>query len=457
MRPERHGWRLAALALGVLLAAVVAAGRLGMEERRQPGTSPPPSHPAAAATSAPPTGAPTDAAIPTEPVPTPDPQPPVDTYPLVPGWRYVDGIPASDYGERVYRLPSLLAGEAEGWVLVGGWYRGPECARLGHAGRCPTALLSDSPGAATFPAESVELVGVLEVGSGARVLRARQVKDECRAAGECVPILEVASVVWSGDAFTASGPIEPVHLMGALRFGFPALRPEPLRDLPRCSLPWPPQTYRSTGGGPRMTLIFPTVEDRLAVEDQLRAGWPLPAADRVGGCLDEQAQVDESGDWTTFENVMVWASAEEWALVSAALSDALQGAERSVAAPRPITTWQALRGLWRWNPSLDLRFLGDGPLCTTELPPNAHLLSDPYVLLMAVFPTPAERRDFESSADPAGTFIEILTGGAECSPLNVVGEPASRWVGFRNVLLLVDGPETIDEHVRDALREVSAR
>ena len=451
-------WRLAAVVLGVLLTGVIVAGRLGMDEL--PGSLPSP--------------APTPTTAAASPLPPPSPRPPpsadapesappsFDAPPSVA--RYPDGLPTSMAGEKVYRLDAALVRARERAVLVGGWYVGPECL---WPSRC-VRQLGDSPATPAFGGDSVALAGLEDVPRGPYVLRVTR-NDDCAGSthNECYPVLEVLEVAWRGDLFTRAGPIQPGPLLGAMKFAFPELRAEPFRDLARCPVAWPPQTYRSTTGGPRMIVVFPSVEDRLALERAIRTNWPQPASYPGAQCLDQFMDRGKPAGWISEDNVMVWVNQDpaSEALARAALTDGRSQSQPDlVPARQPITTLTAVRTLERLEPDLEILpahevmvwgpGLGEG---SGEIPaPEAYALNDPLLRALLVFPDPAARRAYQRTVaardvllvfhvsprleDVAAGLVETRAAGA-------------RWLGHRNLLLQVSGPPGFDEDVRRFLRD----
>ncbi len=448
------GWRLAAVVLTVLLVGVVAAGRLGMEDG-PPAASPAPTVAAAAMPSAEPSGSPEAASSPGVGSRPPLPGGSVDALPDVA--RHIDGLPTSIGGEKVYRVANALDRGGGRAILVAGWYVGRDC---DYPIRC-VGRLADNPAMAARSTRSVPLLGYVDRGSGPRVVRA-MVDEECWTVGQrsrCVPALRVIAAVWGGDFFTDTGPIGAQPMLSALQFAFPEFRPEPFRDFGRCALPWPPQTYRSTHGGPRMTLVFPTVGDRVAVEAQISANWPRPGNSGAGQCVDHFMSVGEPAGWVSSANVMIWAAHDDGtqALVQAALVDALVNSQSAAAdVPAPVTPWSALRGLQRWDEQLDMLPAHDNVAWGADLPAHAYAINDPFVRLLLVFPNRAERRDFQRRIRPGEVIVlhdqppTQETVGLAMIELRKVN---ARWLAYRNVLLQVAGPRRFDEPLRDALAE----
>jgi hypothetical protein len=453
---DRHvtGWRLAAVAVGVLLVGVIVAGRLGMDDRP----------PAALPTGSPPAMAqPSEA--PAEPAPSPvDPSPravPADGQhpePVSDVPRHLDGIPTSIGGEKVFRLASALERAGSRPVLVGGWYLGPDCTRVG---RC-VGRLADSPAAAMRSATSTGLIGLVEPGTGPRVVRAR-VEQECWRVLQppsCVDVLSVIEVVWRGDFHTETGPIGAQPLISALSYAFPELRPEPFRDFARCAVAWPPQTYRSLRGGPRMALVFPSIEDRLWAEANIVAGWPRPVNNGAGQCVDHFMALPEPASWVSAANVMIWAAEDDTtrALVDAALRDALANSvPRDDITTAPFTPWTALLALRAWDASLGFGQQHDRQVWGADGAAAAFALNDPLVRVLLLFPSPAERRAFQAEVD-AGDVIVLVNVGVTQESVGLglldVRSANPRWLGYRNVLLQVTGPDSFDEGMRAALSAV---
>ncbi|HUG48447.1 MAG TPA: hypothetical protein VMP67_08555 [Candidatus Limnocylindria bacterium] len=455
------GWRLAAGVLGVLLAGVVLAGRLGVEDaaRLAPSLS---ATDLAVVTPAPPSASP-------EPTPSPSPQPTrrptldasLDSPPDVP--RHLDGLPTSLGGEKVYRLEAALARAGDRPILVAGWYTGQDCL---WAGRC-VSRLADSPSADFRARGSVAVRGLPAGNRGPRVLRVTR-HDECPVSGDltdCNPVLTVLDVAWAGDLYTRSSPIEAGPLIAALKFAFPEMHPQPFRDVARCPVEWPPQTYRSTSGGPRMTVVFPTIEDRLALEQAIRTNWPQPASYHGVHCLDQFMDQGQPAGWIAEDNVMVWVSQDPYsvALARAAILDGRsQSQPAEMPVSRPLTTWTALTALRHWNAALDvlpphdhvvwgpgIHLGGTGPL-------EAYAIDDAYVRRLLVFADPAERRAYERRVRPRDVIVlpaGLLTDVTVGRGLIENDRDEVRWLGYRNLLLQVSGPRRLDDQLRATLRE----
>jgi len=444
---RRGGWRLAALVVGVLLAGVIVAGRWGLDSA-PPVASPSPS--AVALTPRPSVSAPPSEA------PSASPRaslPPIsDAAPAV--VRFLDGIPASLDGQKVYRVDSALARAGDRLVLVGGWYSGPACVR---DGRC-SARLADSPSAAAR-GDGVPVGGLIASGSGPRIFRAR-VLERCNGVGSrtvCEPVLSTVGDAWSGDFATQTSPIEAQPLLSALAVGFPEMHAAPFRDGSSCLVPWPPQSYRSTTGGPRMTLIFPTIEDRLAAQGAIELGWPKPADELSGACVDQFMPITELAAWLVAENAMLWVTDDQRALAEAALVDArnLSAADRPIVS-RPLSTWTALLGLRRWDADIDILPESNAFIwAPIGLPADGtYVLSHPALRVLLVFPTAAERRAYQQSSSARDVVVTSLQAD-EPEILRQLGELRAggvRWLGYRNVLLQVNGPAQIDDELRAALR-----
>lgn len=452
---QATGWRVAAVVVGVLLVGVVVAGRLGMDEA-PPAVTPTASPPAIAQPSEPPTDPPP---TPADPAPTPwspDGGPSTEAVGDLP--RHLDGIPTSVGGERVFRLASALERAGSRAVLVGGWYLGPDCIRVG---RC-VGRLADSPAAAMRSATSTALIGLVEPGTGPRVVRATVDKECWRVLQppSCLDILRVVEVVWRGDFHTETGPIGAQPMLSALSYAFPGLRAEPFRDFARCRVAWPPQTYRSPIEGPRMVLVFPSVEDRMWAEANIIAGWPRPTDDDAGQCVDHFMALHQQASWMSEANVMIWAAddATTRALVDAALVDALAGSFPSEdVATAPFTPWTALRALREWDASLGFAPAHDFRVWGADGAAAAFALNDPMVRALLVFETPAERRAFQAGVD-AGDVIVLVNARATQESVGrgllEVRSAEARWLGYRNVLLQITGPDDFDQSLREILAGV---
>jgi hypothetical protein len=303
---------------------------------------------------------------------------------------------------------------------------------------------------------------------GPRVLRVTR-HDECPVSGDtsdCNAVLTVHDVPWSGDLFTDTGPIESAALLDALKFAFPAMWPEPFRDLARCAVGWPPQTYRSVGGGPRMTLVFPTIEDRLAAEEHIVANWPQPSEGTGGQCLDQYMAQPEPAGWISEDNVMLWVPEDDGlrALTRAAMLDARSHSQAGQAVvAQPFTDWAAVQALRGWDARLDVLPQHDyqvwgpelGSLVEESTGPAAYALSDPLLRVLIVFADPRERRTYQRSVDPGDVVVfaaQPATLEALAADLVEAREAGVRWLGVRNLLLQLSGPSDFDERLRETLR-----
>jgi hypothetical protein len=447
-------WRISAVVVGLLLIGVVALGRMGMDP---PPAAVQPSPTAVGAASPSPVADASPAAPDASEQASPAPPTPGAVAPSEPGLplasRYADGIPLSIAGERVLRLPTALAITPRSSFLVGGWYLGPDCGGLGHGGSCPHARLADSPDGFAQRGGSTDLTGVVDVGAGPRVIRAALQPTAC-VGSVCRQVLQAEEVVWSGDPLTDTSPIDVVPLMSALRFAFPDMEPAPYNDLPQCPVPWPPHAYRSTAGGPRMTLIFPTEQDRLDSQAAVRAGRSLLLAEQGGECRSQPGSFRRIGRWITEANVMLLVAGDDATrnMAEAALSDALeQSSGEGAPAASPISTWQAMRRLWRVEPTIDLAPSAERQVCGPDLPEDTFALRHPRVRLIAVFSSRAERRAFERSVDVSEIGWSMDGCQVTLRPEEDPAEPA-RWISHRNVLLEYAGPEWLAVSLEEALR-----
>lgn len=451
-----RGWRLSAAAVALVLIGVVLTGRLGMEPVPAPGPTPPREAPTAVAASSPTPAAPGTPGPGRSPAPRAGSSPrPPDIGPLPIAPRYIDGIPTSIGGERVLRLGEAVALGREDSFLVGGWYSGPDCEGINGGGLCPNSRLGDNPADVRWPDGGIQLTSLVEEATGARVLRVHINWHVCGTV-YCPATLAVEEVVWSGDIHTTTTPIEVVPLRSALRVAFQGYEAVPYGDLAECPVPWPPQSFRATGDGPRMVLIFPTTQDRLDAQAAIRAGRSLLLAELGGECLDVGGRSRGSGRWLARDNVMMLVPNTEpaIALAEAALTDALNdsGAQPS-DAPRPITTWQAMRRLWRVEPTLDVIPSYEQTVCQ-PVPAEWLALRHPHIRLLAVFPSRADRRSFQRRFDRGE--VPFAPPGAQCAAPGVPAVVDTRWIAFENVLLEFSGPEWLADELREALRGTDA-
>jgi hypothetical protein len=118
------------------------------------------------------------------------------------GLTYADGIPTAIGRQAVLRVHDAIALPLGRKVLVGGWYRPPNCRASGTSVRCPSPTLSDVPlvaGEGDVRTDFIALDSPLDQ-TGAYVVLARVVKDpDCSIYGnlQCQPRLHVLQQVWS--------------------------------------------------------------------------------------------------------------------------------------------------------------------------------------------------------------------------------------------------------------------
>jgi hypothetical protein len=198
--------------------------------------------------------------------------------------RFADGIPSELGGEPVLRAGEAAkdGGAAGGPVLVGGWYLPTEgafaCPFIPSPSgmtMCPWRALTDRPGA-SHPA--LALSYPLRIGAwpaGPIVLRGELVRPPYACdSSDCGQMLVVESVVWSGDAITATAPLDIGTVVDRLRAVEPGLEVE-VRDTRStgCDPGWPEPTWTASGSsavsegvGERIgdVLVFPTTDAREA-------------------------------------------------------------------------------------------------------------------------------------------------------------------------------------------------
>lgn len=326
-REERgHGWRLPALGVGLALVALVAIGRSGVRDLPAPSggqlavASPTAATPQAVAPT--PTDQPTD--WPYGPTP-----PPMNIAFLIPSafesrvapWpdRYADGIPLSVAGAPVHRVNETLniatraADGLSGSILIGGWYSAPRELAAGCAppSRMPRPVASCGPGEISDSplqrsGQVVIVDGATPIGDGPIVLRG-VAKTRCSIVGNrlvylCLYGITADTVVWSGDEYTAAGPIGVMPLLSRLGQQFDKFDPQPYHDQPGCQLPRPAQGYRSASGPIQMMFIFPSTADRFAQATAVLNGPPY--GDVANGC-DMREPLDGRAGWISSDNVLI--------------------------------------------------------------------------------------------------------------------------------------------------------
>jgi hypothetical protein len=186
------GWRLPLVAVVVAVIALVGVTRLGDSD------SPP---------NALPTQPPSQVNL-FEPTPPPT-QPPVGlmagAMPRSPdGLTYADGIPTGISTQPVYRVRDALLVPVGRTLLVGGWYRLPNCRVTGALVTvCAPSTLSDVPlvqGQGDVRTSFIAMDRQLD-GVGAHVVLAIVADDpncSIHDVGSCQPHLHVLGDVWSG-------------------------------------------------------------------------------------------------------------------------------------------------------------------------------------------------------------------------------------------------------------------
>ncbi|HUP83663.1 MAG TPA: hypothetical protein VM284_05665 [Candidatus Limnocylindria bacterium] len=186
-----NSWRLPLVAVVVSIGALAGVVVLGRTDLPPSGT---------------PTRPPTQINL-FEPPPPPTQAPfnqLVGVMPRSPdGLTYADGIPTDISTLPVYRVRDALLVPVGRTLLVGGWYRLPDCRSTGRLIlRCAPSTLSDVAlvvGQGDVRTSFIALDSRLE-GIGAHVVRAIVVDDpDCSIhdVGACQPRLEVLEDVWS--------------------------------------------------------------------------------------------------------------------------------------------------------------------------------------------------------------------------------------------------------------------
>jgi hypothetical protein len=223
--------------------------------------------------------------------------------------RYLDGIPGDIDGEAVIRPQDLAGTELIGdaTFLLGGWHgqdRWFGCGRLGEThpllDDCSPEWIAEAPGG---PGEILMLAR--EIPEGPVVIRVHT--DDPRSATcpeleriRCAERLVVDELVWAGDAVTSAEPLRIDDVVMAMRQDIASFTVEVDRPSRACDPGWPDIPWISTSGsGVTNILVFPTIADREAVDQNFRSsGWT-----RLDGC-----SVYTYGDpwhWVSVENVMV--------------------------------------------------------------------------------------------------------------------------------------------------------
>lgn len=225
--------------------------------------------------------------------------------------RFADGIPGDIDDQPVNRAADARA-FANAYTdatpfLLGGWYVGPRPVSCPApmdphplAWSCGPAMLGERPG-----------TGVLVLGPAPKipegpVVIAAHVHDP--AANACLPenrarcqtTIVVDRLVWAGDEVTNTAPISIQDVVTALRQDIAGFTVEVDRPARNCDPGWPRISWVSNSAiGVTNVLVFPTIADREAVDQNFRSGgWT-----GIDGC-----SVDVYGDpwqWVAVDNVMV--------------------------------------------------------------------------------------------------------------------------------------------------------
>ena len=232
--------------------------------------------------------------------------------------RFDDGIPAIVDGRPVLRVREAAALPIGSDVMVGGWFSRFACLAPAQSLSCPF-VLSDLP-YVSARAAVVALGGMVDFdpGRGARVFEATVASDRActfTAMGECRPRLAITDVKWTGDRQTETSPYRPTELLDGLAGNFPTIDFQAFVEASSCPVAWPAQSYvASSADVPRvewqaldvrLVLAFPTQDDRLAAEPDLRASvaamTPFDASNR---CVAIPGGVDYAA-WMVRQNVMI--------------------------------------------------------------------------------------------------------------------------------------------------------
>jgi hypothetical protein len=231
--------------------------------------------------------------------------------------RYPDGIPSESAGEAVFRPKDISSTPFPSGqrFLLGGWSPTLEWKPCPSAGgglgtSCGGWSVSETPAGSGDPGtESIGLRAAQPIPSGPVVLRVRAgdpVPPDCLDDAICLypsaaPLVE--EVVWAGDDVTRTAPLDIADVLNAIRAeedNIAGFTVEVDRPSGACDPGWPDIPWVSTAGtGVTNILVFPTIADREAVDQNFRSsGWT-----GATGC-----SVDFYGDpwhWVIVDNVMI--------------------------------------------------------------------------------------------------------------------------------------------------------
>jgi hypothetical protein len=250
--------------------------------------------------------------------------------------RYPDGIPSSLGGQRVARVTDLEGTPAgDGSFLLGGWSY--DFSRIVYAcvvqlepapsfgPTCGTPFLTQNPIMDEQP--RVMLDGwTSAIPAGPVVLQVH--RHDPRAAvlcpterrEACENMAVVERIVWAGDSTTATAPrtptdtfmrlieadpnlpqtdIDPLGYPGV--FGPPAHFPPPLDE---CQPPYPDQAWTVRSTTITSVLVFPTIEAREAVDQDLTPSGFIGTTLGGDACMSTTDSAF-SRRWVAVENVMV--------------------------------------------------------------------------------------------------------------------------------------------------------
>lgn len=446
-RGRRSSWRVTALVIGALALALAYVGRFGLPDLAGPAASASPSaSPTAAAPASP--SSPPSPTVPADsfaPTPVTGPslpgRPTASAPPAAPADRYRDGIPARIGAEPVLTVDEVVRmsrADVDG-LLVGGWYR--EGLLRGRIGGSDSARRI--------------LVRGLDVPAGplvARITAGRFTQTDS--------VFDATEIVWTGDLQSDSAPISVMPLLDALVNGYYAndqLGFDPvslgLAEIALdCSMAWPRHTYQADHGPVRLALVFSSPIERLFAEVAITQSQ-YPSAPDAGhpDCPHPVVRATGRTRWIVDGNVMLLIRGGEGntRIARQALADARAESQQPEQPWRPLTGWQALRGLWTAYPDLDVAPPAEEVFCVLGLPADSWSIRHPQLRGMAIFDSTVEREEFQATT--LATDVRLERGA--CSSLGGQRpiDADARWLGKDNVLLLVTGDGSIDAALLDAL------
>lgn len=219
--------------------------------------------------------------------------------------RFPDGIPNQIAGEAVFRVANLSDAPVASFLL-GGWAPGPPWGCGIVVVRPPGAEGTEDlcPLGQGFIADGPTSAGIWTTGSfdpGPVIVRVHRGPD-CSGRLGCGlrPEFVVEQVLWAGDEATNTQPLRITDVVTALERDIAGFAVEVDRPSRTCDPGWPDISWVPTSGsGVTNILVFPTIADREAVDQNFRSsGWT-----GIDGC--SVATYGDPWHWVAVDNVMI--------------------------------------------------------------------------------------------------------------------------------------------------------